>query len=180
MLTPGAVTTTYADLRPGTYALVCYLPDVDGKPLYTRGMLASIAVLPDKTAADPPEASGDITTTDTALTLPDLGDGEGTFRYVNNGAKPHALTFMRLHDGKAYADLVTWLDAYFRGEARLDQRPVDVWGGLEAMTGTAYLKLDLPPGRYVAVDTATSDEQVGHEFFRDEYGGLRAEFTVTG
>lgn len=178
VLTPGGTTTTYADLRAGTYALVCYFPDVDNKPFYTKGMLASLQVIGDATAADPPESDGEITTDDATLRLPDLGDGDGTFRYVNTGTSPHALTFVRLHDGRTYADFVAWLDGYFRGELALDQRPVDVLGGLEATAKEAYVDLALPPGRYLAVDTATPDGQAGHEFFRDDYGGLRAEFTV--
>lgn len=179
VLTPGASTRTYASLSPGTYGLVCYFPAADGVPHYQKGMLASLVVLGRSgDAPSPPDADGEIATTAAKLTLPDLSPGKGTFRYVNrDGAASHGLTFVRLHDGKALADFVTWLDGYFQGIASFDDRPADIWGGLEAVRTSAYLTLDLPPGRYLALDTESAGAE-GREFFRDEYGGLRAEFTV--
>lgn len=179
VLTPRAATRTYASLSPGTYGLVCYFPASDGVPHFKKGMLASLVVLGRSgESPSPPDVDGEIATTASRLTVPDLSSGEGTFRYVNRDpAAAHGLTFVRLHDGKALGDFVTWLDAYFQGIATFAQRPVDIWGGLEAVRGTAYVTLDLPPGRYLALDTESAGAE-GREFFRDEYGALRAEFTV--
>lgn len=179
VLTPGARTTTYADLQAGTYGLVCFFPGKeDGQPHFLKGMVNVLNVATGPSGASAPATTGSVTTTDTKLTAPDFSSGKGTYEYTNTGKETHALAFVRLHDGKTFAEMSTWLDQYFEGKAKLDARPGDVWGGLEATAKKAYFELDLPPGRYVAIDSESKGGEEGKEFYRDEFGGLLVEFTV--
>ena len=181
VLTPGASTTTYATLQTGTYALVCFFPGKDdGQPHFLKGMVNALTVTASTGTPVEPVAQGEVTTDDKKLTVPDLSSGKGTYKYTNKGTTTHSLIFVKLHDGKTYDEFVAWIDKYFQGKAKLDERPGDVWGGVEATEKTAWFDLDLPPGKYLALDTESpegSDED-GKEFFRDAQGGLRAEFTV--
>jgi hypothetical protein len=173
LLTPGAFTTTWAELEQGSYALVCYVPAKDDKqPHFLKGMLATFDVAAG--SAPQPQYTAEMAVEDD-LELPDLSSGEGTIYYTNDSADTHALLFVKLHEGATYETFTAWADKYFAGEATIDERPGDLWGGLEAVSDDAYLTLDLPPGRYLALDTEGED---GEEYYRDGHGELRAEFTV--
>lgn len=179
ILSPSATTTVWTKLESGTYALVCYVPgEKDGQPHFLKGMVNALTVTADATTAPEPQTQGEITTDDKKLTLPDLSSGKGTFKYTNSGDTTHSLLLVKLNDGKTFADFVTWVDKYFEGKAKFADRPGDLWGGVESTEETAFLELDLPPGKYLALDT-DSPEDEDEEYFRDSQGGLRAEFTVT-
>lgn len=183
LLTPGTRTTTYAQLAAGKYAIICFLPAKgDGQPHFAKGMISELTVGTENTAMPDPTPAGEIVTDDEDLTVPDFSSGKGTYEYTNDGEDDHGLLFVKLEDGATYETFVAWSDQYFRGEASIDDRPGDVWGGiLAAASGeTTWVTLDLPPGDYLALDTESEDDDADEqEYFRDEYGGLRAEFTVT-
>lgn len=181
-VTPDASTTTYARLETGAYALLCFFPSKDdGAPHYLKGMVNALTVTAETTAMPEPRTVGEVTTSDTKLTAPDLSSGKGTYKYTNTGTTTHALLFLKLDDGKTYDDFITWVNAYFGGQAKLDDRPAESWGGVEATEKTTFFELNLPPGRYAAIDTESpegKEDTEGGEFFRDAQGGLRVEFTV--
>ena len=182
ILTPGASTTTYARLEAGTYAMICFFPTADLKSHFELGMVNALTVTPEATAMTDPQTQGEVTTDDKKLTVPDFSSGKGTYKYTNTGTGTHALLFVKLGDGKTYNDFIAWADKYFVGDAPLADRPGDAWGGLEATGKTAFFELNLPPGKYVVLDTespAGKEDEDGGEYFRDAQGGLRAEFTVT-
>jgi uncharacterized cupredoxin-like copper-binding protein len=178
LLSPGATTTVWTTLESGTYALVCYVPaEGDGKSHYEKGMVNALTVTADPTTAPEPQTQGEITTDDKKLTVGDLTSGKGVYKYTNSGDTTHALLLVKLNDGKTYADFIAWADKFFEGGAKFADRPGELWGGLEATEKTAFLELDLPPGKYLALDTETPENE-DEEYFRDSQGGLRAEFTV--
>jgi uncharacterized cupredoxin-like copper-binding protein len=182
ILTPGASTTSYAKLEKGAYALICFFPMPDGKTShFQKGMVAALTVTDEETAMTEPATQGEVVTDDKKLTVPDFSSGKGTYKYTNNGSGTHALLIVQLHDGKTYEDFITWADKYFTGQAKLADRPAETWGGIEATKKSAFLELNLPPGKYVVLDTESPEdkaEEEGGEYFRDAQGGLRAEFTV--
>ena len=184
LLTPGAKTATYVELAAGKYVLMCLLPGRDGEPNYTKGMVSELEVAVGEAVMAEPTQTGEILTDDETLTLPDLSSGKGTYLYTNDGEDDHGLLFVKLDDGATYETFSAWSDKYFEGEAKLEDRPGDVWGGiLMSASGEAtWVTLDLPPGKYLALDTETIEETNGehYEYYRDENGALRAEFTVTG
>ncbi|MCA1824275.1 MAG: hypothetical protein ABR520_09330 [Mycobacteriales bacterium] len=182
VLTPGATTTTYPNLGAGSYGLICFFPSkTNGEPHFTLGMISQLTVQPELSETTAPQAAGEVSTTDTALTLPDLSSGKGTYKYANHGAQSHALLFVQLHDGKTLADAIKWFDDYFQAKTKLEARPGEVWGGVEEVQhgASTYFEINLPPGHYWAIDTASKGEGDGQEYFRDKNGKLRAEFTVT-
>jgi hypothetical protein len=186
LLTPGAKTATHLELAAGKYVLMCLLQGRDGEPNFAKGMIAELPVSVGDAVMTEPTSTGEIVTDDETLTLPDLSSGKGVYTYTNDGEDDHGLLFVKLHDGATYDSFIAWSDKYFAGEAKIEDRPGDLWGGiLASASGEAvWVTLDLPPGNYLALDTETTEEDNGDtkrfEYYRDENGGLRAEFSVTG
>lgn len=184
LLTPGAKTTTHVELAAGKYVLLCLLQDRDGQPNYAKGMVAELDVAVGDAVTTEPTSTGEIVTDDEILTLPDLSSGKGTYLYTNDGDDDHGLLFVKLNGAATYASFVEWSDKYFAGEATIEDRPGDIWGGILASASgePVWVTLDLPPGRYVALDTETTEDDTGSkrfEYYRDENGGLRGEFSVS-
>ncbi len=148
---PGASATGYADLRPGSYALVCYIPSADHVGHLHKGMVAELTV-PERAAnaqVAAPTALGDIVLQDFNFTLPPQGIGTpGTYRIVNHGAQAHEFVVMRIDDGKTLNDVIPYLQAGFQGD-----KPLTFAGGSGGVEpGQAgYADLALSPGQYVAM-----------------------------
>jgi hypothetical protein len=144
----GATRTGYADLEPGRYVVLCFLPTPEGPSHLHEGMVAELTVV-DEPVVDAPEPTGEITMLDFGFALPAGGLAEAdTYRVVNDGPSDHELALMRIDDGKAFGDVVTFLTGGFRGE-----QPLDFVGGAGGVEpgGDTYVDLDLEPGEYVAM-----------------------------
>ena len=63
IVTPGhEVTLSAADLQPGTYALICFMPtEGTGEPHFTKGMLSELDVVAGSAAASKPDATYKVT-----------------------------------------------------------------------------------------------------------------------
>jgi uncharacterized cupredoxin-like copper-binding protein len=148
---PGASGTGYADLQPGSYALVCYIPSGDHVGHLHKGMVAELTV-PETAAASPiaePAVLGDIVMQDFNFTLPPQGlSAPGTYRFVNNGAQAHEFVVMRINDGKTLGDVLPYLQAGFQGDKPLTFASGS--GGVEP-GNAGYVDLALSPGEYVAM-----------------------------
>jgi len=148
---PGASGTGYADLAPGKYALVCYIPSGDHVGHLHKGMVAEVTV-PDSAANAPvaaPSALGDVVMQDFNFTLPPQGLGTaGTYRVVNNGAQAHEFVVMRIADGKGLGDVIPYLQSGFQGD-----KPLTFAGGSGGVEPghDGYSDLALSPGQYVAM-----------------------------
>lgn len=144
----GAVRTGYADLEPGRYIVVCFLPSPEGPSHLHEGMVAGLTVV-DGAELPEPTAAGELTMQDFGFVLPEDGLGEaGTYRVVNAGPSDHELALMRIEDGKTFGDVVTYLQGGFKGVA-----PVAFVGGAGGVEPGAdtFVDLDLDPGEYVAI-----------------------------
>ena len=145
---PGATRTGYADLEPGSYVVLCFLPTPDGPSHLHAGMVAELTVV-DAPVLEDPEAVDEITMVDFGFALPVGGVAEpGTYRVVNEGPSDHELVLMRVDEGKALGDVAAYLQGGFRGEPPLAF--VGGAGGVEPGADT-YVDLDLAPGDYVAM-----------------------------
>ena len=172
---PGSAGTGYADLQPGKYALVCYIPSGDHVGHLHKGMVAELTV-PD-TAATPiagPAPVADIVLHDFNFTLPAQGLGTpGTYRFVNNGAEAHEFVVMRIDDGKTLTDVLPYLQAGFQGD-----KPLTFAGGSGGVEPgqTGFTDLALSPGHYVAMCFIT--DPASHKHHAEL--GMIAPFEVPG
>lgn len=142
-------TVTALDLKPGTYAMICFLTDDQGEPHWKMGMVKEVEISGD-TATEKPESDGTITLNDDAITMPDDFNGSGTFLVTNTGKNPHAFSVAKLDAGTS---LATFAGAV--GQTEQAGKSIDVDGGVLAggvdalLPGqSAYLTLDLEPGHY--------------------------------
>lgn len=144
-LDPGAEDATLVDLAPGTYALMCFLPDPsDGVPHFAKGMVSEIDVVDADSPVTAPQAEGDIALDDFSIALPEGFDGSGTFTVTNDGEQIHEANLVKLDDGATLDDYLDAPDPF-----SLDL-PVERVGGIQAFNtgGSGTVELDLAPGRY--------------------------------
>jgi uncharacterized cupredoxin-like copper-binding protein len=167
----GTEATGYADLTPGRYVLLCYIPASDGVGHLQHGMAAELTVAEHAEVAAPTPVA-DIVMSDFGFTLPSDGSLEaGTYRFVNEGRQDHELVLMRLEEGHTLADVIGYLQAGFQGD-----KPFRFTGGSGGVEPgrDAYADLTLTSGDYVAM--CFVPDPVSHKHHVEL--GMLAAFTV--
>ncbi len=97
------------DLKPGTYALACFIAGPDGVPHLAKAMLKSLQVTPPSAAATMPTVQGTFTLQDFSIDVPStLPTGTSTYRVVNHGPQIHELNVVKLQPGKTAEDALAW------------------------------------------------------------------------
>lgn len=176
-LSPGAKTATYTELKPGSYALICFFPTPDGRPHFLAGMVNELKVNEAATTMPVPETTAEASLTEGKITLPDLASGQATLKVSNTGKETHNFTVVAPVAGTTFDETLKLVDAYFIGKSKVDSIAGVFQGGLTALQpgASGYLELDLPAGTYYVLCTEGDGENQEH--FR--VGGEKAEFTVT-
>ena len=150
----GGEAAVRADLEPGTYALLCFVPGPDGGNHVDQGMVHQIEVVEAGGAdvAAPAGAEEDVVAEvvldDFSITPPATGFTEpGTYRFVNRGEEAHEVVFVRLKDGRTLADAATYqLGGPGEAPFTFEAGPAGMAPGSEV-----YVDLDLRPGSWIAL-----------------------------
>ena len=108
--------TAFLDLKPGRYAVVCFIPSPDGKPHIMKGMAKEVIVTPRRGAGAAREASAVMPRPTTTMTLVDYGyqltrpiaRGRQVIRVVNAAEQPHEVLVGKLLPGKTAQDFLAW------------------------------------------------------------------------
>ena len=169
---PGGSGVGYADLAPGHYLVLCFIPGEDGAAHLQHGMIEELTVVADDMVPRPDAPVGDISLVDFGFGLPDAGlSASGTYRVTNEGPSDHEMAIMRINDDKDFGDVVGYLQSGFQGEP-----PVSFRGGAGGIEPghDGYIDLDLPAGDYVAM-CFLEDEATGK---RHAELGMVASFTI--
>ncbi|MGH7701578.1 MAG: hypothetical protein ACREMO_00650 [Gemmatimonadales bacterium] len=143
---PGGEASATLTLEPGRYAMVCFIPTVEGIPHVVKGMAATLEVGPATgSAAAEPEA-------DVVLTLVDYNFGFSTpltagphvIRIENTGAQVHEVILLRLEPGKSVQDFLAWV------EKRQGPPPAHLMSGMGALQPGRHASFsgDFTPGDY--------------------------------
>jgi hypothetical protein len=152
---PGAVSggdssIITADLGPGNYLLLCFIPSPDGKPHVVKGMYRRLVVTPappGAAASGEPNADVTVKLSDYAFELSTpLTAGTHVIRIENNGPQLHELTIDRLLPGKTVADFQQWA-----ASGMGDMPPTEPAGGFAGPStgGVGWLTITLKPGNYL-------------------------------
>ena len=162
------------DLKPGTYALACFVAGSDGVPHLAKGMLKPIQVTQPTTATTTtaPDVQGTFTMKDFSFDMPaTLPAGRATYKVTNAGPQLHELNIVKLAAGKTAQDVQAWENA------PAGPPPFEAAGGINAFSadGSGYLTLDLQPGTYLAVCNVP-DQASGQPH---SHLGMFKQFTVT-
>jgi hypothetical protein len=154
---PGGTSAAMVRLKPGRYAMICFIPSPDGKPHLMKGMAKELMVTPPATiapasakSASPAEPRADITMTlrdyDFMLSAP-LRAGNQVIRVRNEAAQSHEVVIVKLAPGKAPRDVLAWIE---KQEGPPPGAPAGGTTGI-ARNGENILSLDLEPGRYALI-----------------------------
>ena len=172
---PGGHQRTQENLSPGTYVLLCFVPDpMTGIPHFAMGMFAGFDVVG---AVDEPDSPHGVSATVLAVdekrfVIPATLDAGTTIRFQNRAkVDVHEFTIGKLLLNKTQDDVVTWVKTH-QGPP-----PFTFVGGNGALSpgGTGWFKLDVPDGHYVAF-CLVPDDLTGVPHAAD---GMVATFTVT-
>lgn len=145
---PDTVIVT-ANLAPGNYLLVCFIPSPDGKWHVQKGMFRRLVVGQPRSGAVATEPKSDITVTLSdyafALSAP-LTAGTHNIRVENSGPQLHELTIERLVPGKTIADWQKWAAGGMKGEPV--SIPVGGFAGPDKGK-VGWLTMTFTPGNYL-------------------------------
>ena len=148
-IAPQASNTSIADLAPGRYVAICFLPDpADNKAHVEKGMIREFVVAGTRGAAVVPTTTLEARTSDYKFVLPALTAGTHTIHYINDGPKTHEIQMVRLNEGAT-------LEAFLAAEApgATAPPPGTFVGGPGALSpgGDNYWTVALEPGKYLVV-----------------------------
>ena len=155
---PGGEASVTLDLAPGSYVLVCGVPDSNNMPHAAKGMMHALTVAGSSTARMP-EADVTVDLSDYAFALSKpLTAGDHLVRVRNVSAQPHMLILMRLDSGKTVANVLAWLGTH-RGPV-----PALALGGAAEMDANreVVMAMRLSPGRYALLCFATAPDGKTH------------------
>jgi hypothetical protein len=167
------------DLRPGTYVVVDHAEN-GGQPNFDRGGFATVRV----TAAQGPQAvapaaRGSIEMVDFAfrIHLSNSFHGRGWIRFANRGHDIHRIILLRLNPGVSFGKADAAIHAH--NESNQHERPpglpIELIGAVSPGFD-GYLKLNLPPGRYVA---ACFEADASTQFVPHTDLGMIGHFTIS-
>lgn len=149
-IAPGGHAEVILNLRPGQYALLCFLPSPDGTPHLAKGMIKpfNVAEASGKTS-EPPTTQGTITLRDFSFEMPDtISAGMTNLKVVNEGEQPHEIAILQLAEGKTGEDAIAFMS---KPSGQPPFVPVGGMQGLNPKGGSGILSLDLKPGKYFAI-----------------------------
>jgi hypothetical protein len=160
------------ELTPGTYAMICVIPSMDGMPHIMKGMSHALTVVPSTgAAATAPVADVSVTMSDYAWDVKaPITAGKHVIRLENTASQDHEMFIVKLMPGKTVADFAQW------AEKPVGPPPGMPLGGTAAMPKgvTAYVAMEFTAGEYGMLcfipDAKDGKPHVAH--------GMMKQFTV--
>ena len=149
---------TGSSIVAGDYALICFVPDGEGKPHFSLGMVSEFTIA-DGSAKDVPKADVTFTAGDEKLDGPkQIPAGERTMRIVNDSASTRELGLLRVKDGKTMDDVAKSLEAADEGPPQPATAPFDYFAYIFDAEQDRTVTVDLTPGRW-AIQAADPEDE---------------------
>jgi hypothetical protein len=148
-IAPGTSAASIQELRPGHYAILCFIPSSDGVHHFAKGMHRDLWVTGTPAPTSEPRADVEIQLVDYAFKLSaPLATGRQTVKVHNAGPQTHEVEVLRLLPGKTLPDWDRWVRAGMKGEA-----PAVLIGGIVGLGPGrhAYFTTRIEPGRHVLI-----------------------------
>jgi hypothetical protein len=166
---PGLATETTLNLEPGNYVLECYMKTEAGEFHYSEGMIRPMRVSETRSAAAPPDADIRITLSNFEMNIEgDLTPGRHVVE-IHIAENPeqgfgHNVHVARLEPDTEVSEVVEWMNA-FDLTGLSSPGPATFIGGAQIMPAghTAYVTIELEPGRYLFVSEYTGHQGVLQE-----------------
>jgi uncharacterized cupredoxin-like copper-binding protein len=183
----GGQGSVIAFLDPGTYAVICLIPDAQGVPHVAHGMLSMLEVAQGTSAAADPVADGTITLVEMAFDgLPaEVPAGIHLWEVTNGGTQIHEMAIAQLAPGVPAQAIIASITAppaspEAAGPAASPEAagppPFVALSGAAPMSpgATNYVELDAQPGEYlVACFVPDAETGMPHAMM-----GMVGSFTV--
>jgi hypothetical protein len=160
MTNPGGHGSVIAFLDPGTYAVICLIPDDQGVPHVAHGMLSMLEVAEGAGATTDPAADGAITLIEMTFDgLPaEVPAGNHTWQVTNGGTQIHEMAIYQLAPGVPADAIIASITA---PPASPEAAPAEDAGPPPFVAGTGaapmspgatnFVELDAQPGEYLVV-----------------------------
>jgi|tagenome__1003787_1003787.scaffolds.fasta_scaffold20845879_1 hypothetical protein len=151
--------TTKQNLDPGDYLVLCFVTDpATGMPHFAMGMYAAFHVVGEQPQRNIDASQQVSAIDDMRFVVPDQLRTESIVRFENHAAVDvHEFAIGRLHKGMTADDVQKWAASLTTAPG---PAPFDDAGGAGALSpgGREWFRLDLEPGRYVALCMVPDDE----------------------
>lgn len=159
---PGGGVSAVVDLEPGSYVLLCVIPDSEGTPHAQHGMVMPVQVTEDGAQqAEPPEADLTMTLRDFEFELSEsVSAGEQTIHVVNEGPQPHEVAVVQLAPDASVEDFMAAIQPGSESEGPPPGMPV---GGLQVIDPGAegYFTTTFESGSRYALICFHPDQETG-------------------
>ena len=169
---PGADASATLDLKPGSYAIVCFVPSPDGTPHFMKGMFKGLVVLPSREpSAAAPKADAEMKLDDYSFTFSTpLVAGRRTIAVHNVAVQPHEVLIVELAPGKTAHQVLQWIE---KPNGPPPGRPI---GGTTFLETKAvnYVTADFAVGRYALLCFFPDEKDCKPHFLH----GMIKEFDV--
>jgi len=161
---PGAKGSVIADLQPGTYVLICAIPDEQGIPHYALGMQAVLEVTEGAATAAAPAADAKIELMEMMFhgLEGEVAAGAHTWEVANVGSAIHEMIVLQIAPGITFDQVqqmiltppeATPMDHAEASPAAMGPPPVMAVGGVAPMNPgfTNYAQFEFTPGEYFMI-----------------------------
>lgn len=169
LVAPGGTAQATLNLKPGNYVMECYMKTSEGEFHAMEGMARPLVVTDAASVASAPAASVEMTLSNRGIAAPDvLTPGRHTVA-VHFAEHPEMakndVHLVRLGAGTSVAEIVPWMD-WLNVQGLQNPAPATFLSGTHEMPVgyTAYVTVELPPGRYAWISEATGARGVLKEF----------------
>ena len=175
VVSPKQMSVNIAELPAGHYAVMCFVPDPDGKPHIAHGMVKVFDVAKGKSSLKAPtDGVTDVTITDSGVTVPAGGvPKSGWVKVTNTSAADRDFTFAKLASGVTFDQADQEFSDFFNsGQFPNNTPPATLAAGIGSITAgnSAYVQVSLSSGNWAIVSSDQNSQ--------DNTGELHATFTV--
>lgn len=167
---PGETVRVTISMQPGTYAVECAVQTAPGSRAPYRGMARRLEVIRSERGSAPAEADARLSLSSKKIEMSgELRAGVQTIAVQTpetvEGLSSYSAYLLYLPDGTGLAKIEEWMEKYTRGRFRTPVPGISL-GGVHGMPHgrTAFLTVDLEPGRYVWVAPNYTDRGLLQEF----------------
>jgi hypothetical protein len=150
---PGSsLAATGGGVDAGEYVLMCFIPNAEGKPHFSLGMLTSFTVAEgddDSGAAALPDEDATYTVTDAGLDGPkELAAGETTFLVKNDSSTSREINLVKVKAGKTVTDVETFFKETGDDLPDVAKAPTEFFAFVFDAEQDRTITLELTPGQW--------------------------------
>jgi hypothetical protein len=148
---------TGSGIEAGDYVLMCFIPNAEGKPHFSLGMLTGFTI-GEGEGGEASDADVTYTASDDGLDGPETVDaGETTIEVVNDTSVNREISLIKVKDGKTMDDVGMWFEAADQGPPDVASAPLEFLAFIFDAEQDRTITVDLTPGQW-AIQSADPEK----------------------